>query len=72
MIWQSLKAKRNGKVLELSLIESQIKLLHDEIELRKRLIDQLLEKYKLIQGEAQNLADELLEMEYNNLIKQNI
>jgi len=67
-----IKAKKDLKWLESKLIDDQIRLLDQEIALRKKMKEQLIEKVKHLLDEAQSLADEMLTIEYNSLVAANI
>lgn len=70
--WHSLRAQRDFKYSQIRLLEDQAKLLSREIELRENMIKGLYEKAKIVRDEAQEIADEMLGIEYRSLIKAGI
>lgn len=65
----ALRLKKDSKYQEMRLVSNQVRLLEQEIEVRKKMIAQLGDTYVRLMDEAQDIADQLLEMEYNALVK---
>jgi hypothetical protein len=66
------KQIRDSKNLQMQLIEDQIRLLNSEIELRKKMVDQLYGKYQQLMDQGQELANLMLKHETESLIKAGI
>jgi hypothetical protein len=72
MSWVTYKQIRDSKKLQMQLIEDQIRLLNTEIELRKKMVDQLYGKYQQLMDQGQELANLMLKHETESLIKAGI
>lgn len=59
-----LKQQRDAKHHSASLIKNHIQVYQDEINLREFAIKQMIEAVKKLQDEAQEIADQMLEIEY--------
>lgn len=67
--WQVLKVKRDAKWQEMKAVEDQVRLLNQEVELRRKQVSDLFNKHHLLMQEMQNIADQMLEIETESLIK---
>jgi hypothetical protein len=72
MNYQQLKAQKDGKRMEQKLIEGQILTLLQEIQLREKQSDDLQQKWAKLSDEAQEIADKMLELEYEALKENNL
>jgi hypothetical protein len=72
MSYVTAKQNRDSKNLQMQLIEDQIRVLNSEIELRKKMVDQLYGKYQQLMDQGQELANLMLKHEAESLIKAGI